>query len=139
MELVRATTLAGYFALAKAHRLDTTALLRSVGLSRAMLLNLRADAGLARHARAMIEQVMSPAARTIVQEVEELILILLPLGRATLAASADSLGMNPRTLQHRLTQWEATIPKCSSRWATSADCSGRGPSARSRAPNQPGL
>ena len=38
----------------------------------------------------------------MVEEVEEAILLLMPAGRASIAAVADSLGLNVRTLQRRL-------------------------------------
>ena len=64
--------------------------------------NPRADAALASHARTLVDAIMEPAERTIVQEVEASILLLLPSGRASITASAAALGMTPRTLQRRL-------------------------------------
>lgn len=64
--------------------------------------NPKADVKLARQARHMLEAVMSPAERTTVQEVEQLIAALLPSGRATLQTCAASLGVTVRTLQRLL-------------------------------------
>jgi AraC-like DNA-binding protein len=64
--------------------------------------NPRADPALAMHADALIGTVMEPAARTLVQEVEQSILLLLPTGRVSIKASASALGMNLRTLQRAL-------------------------------------
>lgn len=64
--------------------------------------NARADPALAAHARTLLESVMDTAARTVVQEVEAAILMLLPLGRASVRAVADAMGVNPRTLQRQL-------------------------------------
>ena len=63
--------------------------------------NPQADAQLARQARHLIEAQISPAERTIVQEVEELVALLLPSGRATVQTCAASLGLTVRTLQRR--------------------------------------
>jgi AraC-like DNA-binding protein len=64
--------------------------------------NPKADDQLARQARQLIEAVMSPAERTTVQEVEQLIAVLLPSGRATVQTCAASLGVTVRTLQRSL-------------------------------------
>ena len=45
---------------------------------------------------------MAPSERTISEEVEQSILLLLPSGRASIKASAAALGMNLRTLQRHL-------------------------------------
>lgn len=64
--------------------------------------NPRADPALAVHARALLESVMDTAERTLAQEVEAAILMLMPTGRATVRAVADALGLNLRTLQRQL-------------------------------------
>ncbi len=60
------------------------------------------DPALALHARRLVESALNPAERTLADEIEELVLALLPSGRAGLAACAASLGLVPRTLQRRL-------------------------------------
>lgn len=64
--------------------------------------NPKADSDLALHARRLIESVTSPAMRTTSQDVEHLILLLLPTGRATVQTCADSMGLTVRTLQRML-------------------------------------
>ena len=64
--------------------------------------NPRADDQLAHHARQLLEAVMSPAARTRSDEVEQLIKLLLPSGRASIQVCAASMGMTVRTLQRAL-------------------------------------
>lgn len=64
--------------------------------------NLRADADLAHHARGLIETVMSPLMRTTAQDVEQIIIQLLPAGRATVQHCAASMGLTVRTLQRML-------------------------------------
>lgn len=64
--------------------------------------NPKADDLLALHARRLIETAMSPAERTTVQEVEQLIVVLLPAGRATVQTCAASLGVTVRSLQRML-------------------------------------
>jgi len=65
-------------------------------------LNARADEQLALHARQLLEAVMSPAERTIVQDVGQLIKLLLPSGKASIQTCAASLGVTVRTLQRGL-------------------------------------
>lgn len=65
--------------------------------------NPRAEPALALHARRLVEAMVDPGERSIVEEVEEAILMLMPAGRASISAVADSLGLNVRTLQRRLT------------------------------------
>lgn len=60
------------------------------------------DAALALHAQRLIETAMDPAERSLAEEVEELVLALLPSGRASLQTCAAALGLNPRTLQRQL-------------------------------------
>lgn len=64
--------------------------------------NPRADVALAAHARRMTEAMMTEAGRTLLQEVEEAILLQLPTGGTSLSATARALGLQPRTLQRRL-------------------------------------
>lgn len=64
--------------------------------------NVRADARLADHARDLIESVPSPATRTTAQDTEQLIMLLLPSGQATIRNCAESMGLTVRTLQRML-------------------------------------
>jgi AraC-like DNA-binding protein len=64
----------------------------------------RADAALAAHARELVSAVINPAHRTVAEEVEQSIRLLMPGGRATIGEVAHSLGTNLRTLQRRLEQ-----------------------------------
>ena len=66
------------------------------------LANPRADPALAEHARNMVAAIIDPGERSVVQEVEQAIQIMLPSGRASVSTIADSLGMTVRTLQRRL-------------------------------------
>lgn len=61
-----------------------------------------ADPGMARHARELLDAVGKGAARSAGEQVEGLIHLLLPSGRATIQACAASLGLTVRTLQRRL-------------------------------------
>lgn len=64
--------------------------------------NPRSEPALALHARKLVEAMVDPGERSIMEEVEEAILLLMPAGRASIGAVADSLGLNSRTLQRRL-------------------------------------
>jgi AraC-like DNA-binding protein len=64
--------------------------------------NPRADPALAMHADALIGTVMEPDHRTLAQEVEQCILLLLPTGRVSIKSCASALGLNLRTLQRAL-------------------------------------
>lgn len=64
--------------------------------------NERADQQLAFHARQLLESVMNPAARSCAADVEQLIKMLLPAGRASVQICAASMGMTVRTLQRAL-------------------------------------
>jgi AraC-like DNA-binding protein/transcriptional regulator with XRE-family HTH domain len=64
--------------------------------------NPRSDPALALHARNMVNAMIDPGERSVVQEVEQSIQLLMPAGRASIASVADSLGMTVRTLQRRL-------------------------------------
>lgn len=64
--------------------------------------NQRADDQLARHARQLLDAVMSPTERTVIQEVDQMIRLLMPAGRASIQTCAASLGVPVRTLQRML-------------------------------------
>ena len=64
--------------------------------------NPRTDAALARHARDLVRAMVDPGERTMADEVEQSIRLLMPAGRANVGAVADALGTNVRTLQRRL-------------------------------------
>lgn len=64
--------------------------------------NERADEQLARHARQLLESVTSAAARSTTDEVEQLIKLLLPSGRASIQVCAASMGLTVRRLQRWL-------------------------------------
>lgn len=73
--------------------------LRTVDLDRP---SQRADDQLARHARLLLDAVMSPTDRTVAQDVDHLIRLLMPAGRASVQNCAASMGMTVRTLQRLL-------------------------------------
>lgn len=60
------------------------------------------DPELARHARTLIDAVMDQHEHTFTEEVEQMLHVLLPTGRASLSACAEALGYNARTLQRRV-------------------------------------
>lgn len=64
--------------------------------------NPHANPALALHAQHLIESVMDTREKSLAEEVEETIIILLPAGRATITGCAQALGFNPRTLQRHL-------------------------------------
>lgn len=64
--------------------------------------NTRADPQLALHARHLLEASLSPGERTTAQDVEHLIKLFLPSGRATVQVCAASMGLTVRTLQRQL-------------------------------------
>ena len=64
--------------------------------------NRRADEQLARHARQLLDAVMSPVERTVIQDVDQLIRLLMPAGRASIQSCAASMGLTVRTLQRLL-------------------------------------
>lgn len=74
-------------------------LLNSADLDRS---NPRPNPALAQHARNLVNAMIDPGERSMIQEVEQAIQLLLPAGRASIASVADSLGMTVRTLQRRL-------------------------------------
>ena len=69
--------------------------------------NLRADDQLARHARQLLDKAMRPVERTATQDVDHLIRLLMPAGRASIQNCAASMGVTVRTLQ-RMLDAEAT-------------------------------
>ncbi|MEN9717411.1 MAG: hypothetical protein RIQ99_289 [Pseudomonadota bacterium] len=69
--------------------------------------NQRADGQLAHYARQLLDTVMSPTERTALQDVDQLIRLLLPAGRASIQHCAASMGVTVRTLQ-RMLDAEAT-------------------------------
>ncbi|MEI5604038.1 AraC family transcriptional regulator, partial [Streptomyces brasiliscabiei] len=58
--------------------------------------NPRADAELAAHARKLLSAVMDPVARSTVADVDQLVRLLLPAGRASIQTCAMSLGVPVR-------------------------------------------
>ena len=71
--------------------------------------NPRADEQLARHARQLLDTVMSPAKRTAAQDVDQLIMLMLPSGRANIQTCAASMGVTVRTLQRMLDAEQVTF------------------------------
>ena len=66
--------------------------------------NPRSEPALALHARKLVEAMVDPGERNMIEEVEEAILLLMPAGRASIETVADTLGINVRTLQRRLVE-----------------------------------
>jgi AraC-like DNA-binding protein len=64
--------------------------------------NVRADAQLASHARHLLETLMNPTSLSAMQDVNRLITLLLPSGRANIQTCAASFGVTVRTLQRTL-------------------------------------
>jgi AraC-like DNA-binding protein len=64
--------------------------------------NPQSDPALALYALALIETVMNTTGKSLVEEVEETVAILMPSGRASIGACAQTLGMHPRTMQRYL-------------------------------------
>lgn len=71
--------------------------------------NPRADNQLAFHARQLIAAAQRPESRTVAEDVDQLITVLLPSGRASIQTCAASLGMTVRTLQRMLEAEEETF------------------------------
>ena len=71
--------------------------------------NPRSDPALARHARELVSAMIDPGLRTITEEVEQSIRLLMPAGRASIGCVADALGTNIRTLQRRLDREETSF------------------------------
>ena len=96
---------------------DTVWLVASVAPSRVMLADWDLaqgaaachDPALASHARQLIRAMVDPGPRTIADEVEQSIRLLMPAGRATISGVADTLGTNVRTLQRRLDREETSF------------------------------
>lgn len=64
--------------------------------------NPMSDMALASHARELVGGMMAPGDRSVAEEVEQSIRILMPMGRASIGEVAHALGTNVRTLQRRL-------------------------------------
>jgi len=64
--------------------------------------NPRSNAALAGHAHELVRAIIDPGDRTLSEEVEQSIRVLMPAGRANIAGVADALGTNVRTLQRHL-------------------------------------
>jgi len=64
--------------------------------------NPMSDMALASHARELVGGMLAPGNRSVAEEVEQSIRILMPMGRATIGEVAHALGTNVRTLQRRL-------------------------------------
>ena len=64
--------------------------------------NPRADPALASHARQLVCAMINPGTRSISEEVEQSVRLLMPIGRATVTEVAHALGANVRTLQRQL-------------------------------------
>lgn len=64
--------------------------------------NPRTNTVLAGYARELVGAMIDPGDRTLTDEVEQSIRILMPVGRAGIANVADALGTNVRTLQRQL-------------------------------------
>jgi AraC-like DNA-binding protein len=71
--------------------------------------NTRSDPALARHARQLVGAMVDPGLRTIAEEVEQSIRLLMPAGRASIGGVADAIGTNVRTLQRRLDREESSF------------------------------
>lgn len=64
--------------------------------------NPMSDLALSSHARELVGGMMPPGERSVAEEVEQSIRILMPMGRASIGEVSHSLGTNVRTLQRRL-------------------------------------
>jgi AraC-like DNA-binding protein len=71
--------------------------------------NPLSDIALASHARELVGGMISPTSRTVAEEVEQSIRILMPAGRASIGEVAHALGTNIRTLQRRLEREEVAF------------------------------
>lgn len=71
--------------------------------------NPQANAALAMHARQFIDAQSRPESQSVTGDVRQAIILLLPSGRASIAAVAQTLGQNVRTLQRRLDAEQATF------------------------------
>lgn len=68
-----------------------------------------ADIAMARHAQELVGMIIDPGVRSVVEEVEQAIRLLMPAGRASIVEVAEALGTNVRTLQRRLEQDETSF------------------------------
>lgn len=64
--------------------------------------NRRADGQLAVYARQLLDTAVNPAGQTVTQDVDQLIRLLMPVGRASIQTCAASMGITVRTLQRML-------------------------------------
>jgi AraC-like DNA-binding protein len=64
--------------------------------------NPLANEAMARHAQRYLDSLLGKYGNSVAFDVRKSIYLLLPMGRATIAQIAQSLGMNVRTLQRRL-------------------------------------
>jgi AraC-like DNA-binding protein len=64
--------------------------------------NPAADSVMARHAERYLEMLAPDAAGSITEQARRALYLLLPAGKASVEASADNLGLHPRTLQRAL-------------------------------------
>lgn len=71
--------------------------------------NPLSNMALAMHARELVCGMISPTSRTVAEQVEQSIRILLPSGRASIGEVAHALGTNVRTLQRRLEREDAAF------------------------------
>jgi AraC-like DNA-binding protein len=71
--------------------------------------NPRADDALARHARSLLHLASGAAEGPAVRDVDEMIRLLLPTGRASIQTCAASMGVTVRTLQRMLDAEGATF------------------------------
>jgi AraC-like DNA-binding protein len=69
--------------------------------------NPSADPTMARFAERYVRSLPHADARSLTQDVQKAIYLLLPVGEATIGRVADSLGLNERTLQRRLADEDA--------------------------------
>lgn len=74
--------------------------------------NPAADPGLARHARDYLELLRRPGGEIAIEErVRRSLLVLLPMGRATLDAVGADIGRHPRALQRQLEKAELSFAR----------------------------
>ena len=64
--------------------------------------NAKADMQMAEHARQLLQSVIGTDASSTAQEVEQVVRLLLPSGRATIQSCAATMGTTVRTLQRQL-------------------------------------
>lgn len=71
--------------------------------------NPLANEAMARHAQRYLDSLLGKYGNSVAFDVRKSIYLLLPMGRATIAQIAQSLGMNVRTLQRRLDEEGASF------------------------------